>query len=78
MTSPSAGITVLGLDPGTRHFGWGVVERRGTRIIHVAHGIVHTDEKTSIAGATSTSGGGESGDSTSSSGSNGGGGGMGC
>ncbi len=41
--------TVLGLDPGTRHFGWGVVERRGTRLIHVAHGIAHTDEKTSIA-----------------------------
>jgi crossover junction endodeoxyribonuclease RuvC len=40
---------VLGLDPGTRHFGWGVVERRGTRLVHVAHGIAHTDEKTSIA-----------------------------
>jgi crossover junction endodeoxyribonuclease RuvC len=40
---------VLGLDPGTRHFGWGVVERRGTRLGHVAHGIVHTDERESIA-----------------------------
>lgn len=40
---------VLGLDPGTRHFGWGVVERRGTRLVHIAHGIVHTDERTSIA-----------------------------
>jgi crossover junction endodeoxyribonuclease RuvC len=40
---------VLGLDPGTRHFGWGVVERRGTRFHHIAHGIAHTDEKTSIA-----------------------------
>ncbi|HEX3772377.1 MAG TPA: crossover junction endodeoxyribonuclease RuvC [Polyangiaceae bacterium] len=40
---------VLGLDPGTRHFGWGVVERRGTRLLHVAHGIAHADEKTSIA-----------------------------
>ena len=40
---------VLGLDPGTRHFGWGVVERKGTRLLHVAHGIAHTDEKTSIA-----------------------------
>jgi crossover junction endodeoxyribonuclease RuvC len=40
---------VLGLDPGTRHVGWGVGERRGTRLIHVAHGIAHTDEKTSIA-----------------------------
>jgi crossover junction endodeoxyribonuclease RuvC len=42
-------VIVLGLDPGTRHFGWGVVERRGTRLIHVAHGIVHSDEKAPIA-----------------------------
>lgn len=40
---------VLGLDPGTRHFGWGLVERRGTRLAHVAHGIVHTDERAPIA-----------------------------
>jgi crossover junction endodeoxyribonuclease RuvC len=40
---------VLGLDPGTRHFGWGVVERRGTRLVHIAHGIAHTDERTAIA-----------------------------
>jgi crossover junction endodeoxyribonuclease RuvC len=35
---------VLGLDPGTRHFGWGVVERSGTRFTHISHGIVHTKE----------------------------------
>jgi crossover junction endodeoxyribonuclease RuvC len=40
---------VLGLDPGTRHFGWGVVERKGTRVFHIAHGIAHTDERKSIA-----------------------------
>jgi crossover junction endodeoxyribonuclease RuvC len=40
---------VLGLDPGTRHFGWGVVERRGTRLVHRAHGIVHTNEHDCIA-----------------------------
>jgi len=39
----------LGLDPGTRHFGWGVVERRGTRLVHVAHGVVDTDEDAPIA-----------------------------
>jgi crossover junction endodeoxyribonuclease RuvC len=36
----TAGTTVLGLDPGTRHFGWGVVRRVGTRLFHVAHGVV--------------------------------------
>jgi crossover junction endodeoxyribonuclease RuvC len=42
-------VLVLGLDPGTRHFGWGVVLRRGSRLVHVAHGIVHTDESAPIA-----------------------------
>jgi crossover junction endodeoxyribonuclease RuvC len=40
---------VIGLDPGTRHFGWGVVEARGSRLVHVAHGIVHTDASAPIA-----------------------------
>jgi crossover junction endodeoxyribonuclease RuvC len=38
--SAAEGVTVLGLDPGTRHFGWGVVRRVGTRMTHVAHGVV--------------------------------------
>ena len=42
------GVTVLGLDPGTRHFGWGVVTRIGSRLTHVAHGVV------SVAGRTET------------------------
>jgi crossover junction endodeoxyribonuclease RuvC len=31
---------VLGLDPGTRRFGWGVVARRGTRLLHLGHGVL--------------------------------------
>lgn len=42
-------MIVLGLDPGTRHFGWGVVKRAGTRLVHLAHGIVHTDSDAPIA-----------------------------
>jgi crossover junction endodeoxyribonuclease RuvC len=42
-------MIVLGIDPGTRHFGWGVVARQGVRLIHRGHGIVHTDESQSIA-----------------------------
>lgn len=37
---PPKVVRVLGLDPGTRHFGWGIVDRIGTRLRHVAHGIV--------------------------------------
>ncbi len=43
------GSIVIGLDPGTRHFGWGVVQTRGTRIHHLAHGIVDTDASAPIA-----------------------------
>ena len=32
-------MLVLGLDPGTRHFGWGLVRREATRVKHVAHGV---------------------------------------
>jgi crossover junction endodeoxyribonuclease RuvC len=37
------GVVVLGLDPGTRHFGWGVVSRIGTRMSHIAHGVVSVE-----------------------------------
>ncbi|MBX3227720.1 MAG: crossover junction endodeoxyribonuclease RuvC [Labilithrix sp.] len=35
---------VLGLDPGTRHFGWGIVAKNGTRLSHVAHGVCDVDK----------------------------------
>jgi crossover junction endodeoxyribonuclease RuvC len=38
-------VIVLGLDPGTRHFGWGVVRRVGTRLSHVAHGVLDVEKK---------------------------------
>ena len=42
-------MIVLGIDPGTRHLGWGVVQKIGTRLVHIAHGVIEPDEKTSIA-----------------------------
>ena len=33
-------MIVLGIDPGSRHMGWGVVARDGTRMRHVAHGTI--------------------------------------
>lgn len=35
-------MRVLGIDPGTIKLGWGVVEREGTRVRHVAHGTLRT------------------------------------
>ena len=34
---------VLGIDPGSRVVGWGVVERRGSGLGHVAHGVLRLD-----------------------------------
>lgn len=34
-------MRVLGLDPGLRHTGWGVIDVAGNRIAHVADGVVH-------------------------------------
>ncbi|MBM4374207.1 MAG: crossover junction endodeoxyribonuclease RuvC [Deltaproteobacteria bacterium] len=37
-------MRVLGIDPGTRSCGWGVVERVGSRLAHVAHGTIRLGE----------------------------------
>ena len=42
-------MRVLGIDPGTRHLGWGVLERIGTKIAHVAHGVIDADESRPLA-----------------------------
>ena len=35
-------MRVLGIDPGLRNLGWGVVDVLGARITHVANGICHS------------------------------------
>ena len=39
---------VLGLDPGLRRTGWGVIETAGNRLRHVGHGVVATDSGASV------------------------------
>jgi crossover junction endodeoxyribonuclease RuvC len=34
-------MRVLGLDPGLRHTGWGVIDVAANRLTHVADGVVH-------------------------------------
>ena len=34
-------MRVVGLDPGLRHTGWGVIEVRGNRLVHIADGVAH-------------------------------------
>lgn len=33
-------MRVIGIDPGSRHLGWGILHREGSRIEHVAHGVI--------------------------------------
>ena len=42
-------MLILGLDPGLRHTGWGLIEANGNRLRHVADGVVHSDGRASLA-----------------------------
>ena len=35
-----APLRILGLDPGLRKTGWGVISVEGSRLVHVAHGVI--------------------------------------
>ena len=41
-------VRILGLDPGLRHTGWGVIEVQGNRLSFVADGVVQPDPTLSL------------------------------
>jgi crossover junction endodeoxyribonuclease RuvC len=43
MNAPIRPLRILGLDPGLRRTGWGVVAVDGARLAHVAHGVIVPD-----------------------------------
>lgn len=43
-------MRLLGLDPGLRLTGWGVIECEGNRLRHVAHGVVKVTTTGTLAG----------------------------
>lgn len=43
------GQRLLGLDPGLRRTGWGVIEVQGNRLRHLANGVVRSDERAPLA-----------------------------
>ena len=45
----SAAIRIIGIDPGLRRTGWGVVIAEGNRLTYVACGSIATDDKASLA-----------------------------
>jgi len=42
-------MRVLGLDPGLRNTGWGVIEAEANRLRHVANGVVTSDPSGNLA-----------------------------
>ncbi|WP_247878363.1 crossover junction endodeoxyribonuclease RuvC [Azospirillum sp. TSO22-1] len=42
-------VRLLGLDPGLRHTGWGVIDVSGNRLTHVADGAVHSRDDSPLA-----------------------------
>ena len=42
-------IRILGIDPGLRNTGWGLIEAAGSRLTYVGCGSIHTDAATSLA-----------------------------
>jgi crossover junction endodeoxyribonuclease RuvC len=42
-------LRILGLDPGLRRTGWGVIACEGARISHVAHGVIVPDPELAFA-----------------------------
>jgi crossover junction endodeoxyribonuclease RuvC len=41
-------LRILGIDPGLARMGWGAIEMTGTRLSHVAHGVLTTDPKAGL------------------------------
>jgi crossover junction endodeoxyribonuclease RuvC len=42
-------MRVLGLDPGLRHTGWGIIDSDGNRLAHVADGVAHAAAEQPLA-----------------------------
>ena len=41
-------IRILGIDPGLRRTGWGLIESEGNRLVHIACGSLETSERAAL------------------------------
>jgi crossover junction endodeoxyribonuclease RuvC len=44
-----AAIRIIGIDPGLRTMGWGVIEASGARVAYIASGSVRSSDKKALA-----------------------------
>jgi crossover junction endodeoxyribonuclease RuvC len=42
-------LIILGIDPGLRTTGWGVIDQQGSRLRHIAHGVVKSASEDDLA-----------------------------
>lgn len=42
-------MIAVGVDPGTRFLGWGVVARSGNRLTHIDHGVIRLNAEETLA-----------------------------
>ena len=42
-------VRIIGIDPGLRRTGWGLIVCEGTRLSHVADGVITSDQALSLA-----------------------------
>lgn len=42
-------VRIIGIDPGLRNTGWGIVVADGSRLIHEGHGVVSSDAASPMA-----------------------------
>ena len=48
MTNASTSLHILGIDPGLRRCGWGLVSLTGSHLQHVAHGVITPSPKSDL------------------------------
>ncbi|MBL8644847.1 MAG: crossover junction endodeoxyribonuclease RuvC [Rhodospirillaceae bacterium] len=46
---PAGAVRILGLDPGLRHTGWGVIEAHGNKLSYISDGVIEPDPTLSLA-----------------------------
>ena len=49
LPKPGQPVRILGLDPGLRRTGWGMVSLDGARLSHIAHGVIVPSETAPFA-----------------------------
>ena len=42
-------VRIIGIDPGLRNTGWGIISQEGSKLTYVADGAIHSDGDASLA-----------------------------